>query len=121
MTTNPYTHQRGNLPAQPLLLPARVSMNYPQVHKLYPQPLKPVKMIFTEQGMVTSADNVYRRRMIDLGQAVYLTGRSEQIVSIKPAKGELFRQPGKFIAVVMNEQGHKRDVELRNFTPLSVR
>ena len=107
---------------QPLLLPARVSMNYPQSAKLYPQPLKPVKTIFTDEGIVTSAENVYKRRMIDLGRDVFLMdGRNQQLVSLKPAQGELFRQPTKFIAVVLNVQGQKKELVVKCWQPLTVK
>lgn len=92
----------------------------PQPAKLRPQPLKASKTIFTDTGMVTSAEAVYRRRLIDLGQDVYLTGRDERIVSLKAAFGEPMRHPKKLVAVVWQD-GKKKEFEVKCFTPLSVR
>ena len=107
--------KRGNLGAitQPIA-PALTE-------RVIPQPPKPTKTIFTDTGIVTSAEVVYRRRMIDLGRDVFLMdGRNQQLVSLKPAQGELFRQPTKFIAVVLNVQGQKKDLVVKAWQPLSV-
>ena len=103
-------------------LPSSLLTQAPMHHKLKPQPFKPVKTISTNDGIVTSAENVYRRRMVDLKHDVYLMdGRNRKIESLKPAMGELLRKPTLFIAIVFDQQGHEKEVFVRAWQPLSVK
>ena len=94
---------------------------HPQVAKLQPQPASPVKIIETAEGFITSAEAIYRRRFVDLRYSVFLTGRSERVVSIKPAIGELLRRPTKFQIVTMNDETNvRREMTIPAFMPLKV-
>lgn len=85
-----------------------------------PQPT--TKVINTRRGFITSAETVMRcRYILDEWYEVYLMdGRNQQIVSLKPAKGELLRKPTRFTAVVW-ANGEKKEIEIKAWQPLSVR
>lgn len=103
MTTNPYTHNPTPLPAQPLLLPARVSMNYPQPSKLYPQPFTPESRVKVNHhgGFKCDVSLVNERSYYLTIGDVYLPESDELIVSLKAAMGQSRRNPQVFSAVVM--------------------
>lgn len=94
----------------------------PVVTKVMPQPSAPIKIIETTHGLVTSAETAYRLRYIDRNFAVTLmNGRAGQIVSLKPAQGELMRHPTKFVVVTWNEVTKQRDeVVVKSWQPLHI-
>lgn len=92
-----------------------------EFHKLAPPQPTPVKIIEAPDGFVTSAEAVYRSRKHLLFTVTLMNGRKGQVVSLKPAKGELYRQPNKLIAVLFDEAtGHKSEIEIKAFQPLKV-
>lgn len=95
----------------------------PMIERMTPQPLKEVETFSIGDGIVTSAENVWRRRLIYVGQEVSLmNGRDGIIESLKPAQGELLRRPTKFLVVVWNEETKtRREMILKSWTPLKCR
>lgn len=100
----------------------QINLHLKQSEKLQPQPLKPVKSIATDDWMITTAENAYKRRMLALGAEITLmNGRKGTIESLKPAKGELLRNPTKFIAVLWDDEAKRQEeIELVRWAPVKV-
>lgn len=94
---------------------------YPAVERVSSPVSKPTKIIEVPDGFITSAEAVYRTRKYALFTVTLMNGRKGQVVSLKPAMGELYRNPKRLIAVIWDEAtGHKSEVEIRAWQPMKV-
>lgn len=89
-----------------MLLPATVSLNYPQA-TWYTLPtvskheLTPAGLLMVEPSVI------YREYDLDVNE-VYLPHSTDKVVRLRAAFGETYRNPKRFVAIVLIDGNTKR-------------